>query len=481
VVPQPGSGTGHSAEAVLAMTLAVTLAGLAVIGTGLVGHVVEERGRLSAESRLLHIALHDELTGLPNRRRFGEALAERCAALADGGPPFALLIVDLDRFKAVNDTLGHPAGDVVLRRAAERLAIAAQGRGALLARIGGDEFAILVDRPHEVEILARNVVELLCRPFLVGGNVADIGASIGIARAPADGTTPEGLNQNADLALYGAKAKGRNGYAIFEPAMAEETLLRRSLETDLRRAVAKEEFEVVYQPLVDARSGAFTGAEALVRWRHPTRGVISPVTFIPLAEELGLVGRIGDFVLRRACEDAATWPEHLGVSVNLAAAQIVHPRLQRTVTEALSAAGLAPSRLEIEITETTLLSNDALVTAALLRLSATGIRIALDDFGTGYSSLSYLHRFPIHRIKIDRSFVQRLPEDQGSASIVRAIALLGHSLGMTVTAEGVETEAQRDWVAAQGCDRLQGFYFSRPVSSVDIARVWSAQPADAAA
>ncbi len=482
VTPVPGVSESSDTRTLVALALGVAVVALVVVGAGVSGHLIENRLRTSSENQLRHVALHDALTGLANRRYFAEALDARCAAMQAGGPGLALILVDLDRFKAVNDTYGHLVGDVVLHRAAERLAAAVAHAGEL-ARVGGDEFAILLlgEAADRAESIADRIVQLLGSPFLVEGNMAEIGASVGLARGPHDGITASELTHNADLALYAAKAAGRDGFRAFDAIMAEQVEQRRALETDLRWAVAREEFEVFYQPQVASRTGTFVGAEALIRWRHPTRCAIPPSTFIPIAEELGLVSQIGKFVLRRACEDARNWPSHLSVAVNISPMQLLDPCLSQMVAGVLHETGLDPARLEIEITETALLGNDEVALATLRALAALGIRVSLDDFGTGYSSLSYLHGFPINSIKIDRSFVQHLPDDAGSASIVRAIAQLGQSLGLSITVEGVETAEQRDWAAKQGCDNLQGYLFSRPVPAQDLAAIWHANAGQTAA
>jgi diguanylate cyclase (GGDEF)-like protein len=377
------------------------------------------------------------------------------------------MMVDLDRFKPINDTLGHPVGDQVLQRIARRLRIAARDND-MVARIGGDEFAVIAfdatDR-DTVTAIAERITELLARPMVIHGNVIELSGSVGMAIAPEHGTTPELLIQHADIALYSAKNNGRDTYRVFEPMLMETIKRRRSLEAALRRACMRDEFTIVYQPVFSSVNGAITAAEALLRWTCPEHGEIPPSEFIPIAEELGLVSRIGADVLRQACSDAAAWPETIDLAVNVSPVQLLDPRLPQTVAQALADSGLPPERLELEITETALLNNDEAALRTLTQIRNLGVSISLDDFGTGYSSLSYLHRFPISRIKIDKSFIQRVPEDSGSVSIVRAITQLGSSLNMQITAEGIETESQLAFIREQGCDHVQGFLTGRPIAS----------------
>ncbi len=433
----------------------------------------DQRERLSTEAEIRRLAHLDPLTGLPNRRSFGEELARRLAETARRSDRLALFMLDLDRFKPVNDTLGHAMGDALLRRLARRLG-AALREGDMLARLGGDEFAVIarVDGAAEAEALADRLIEVARRPYLIDGHVLEVGASIGIALFPRDGRTPDTLAQSADIALYAAKEAGRGRWRLFETEMTTRRQQRRALELDLRRAIARGELEVHYQPQIEAGTGAFTGAEALLRWTHPTRGPVSPAVFVPLAEELGLIGEIGEWVLRTACRDAASWPEPLTVAVNLSPIQLRSPDLVDMVFRILDETSLAPHRLELEITETALIEDDGSTLATLGALRARGIRISMDDFGTGYSSLSYLSRFPFDKIKIDQSFIRLAPDDAGSASIVRAITTLGSRLGMAVTAEGVETEAQRRFMEAEGATQLQGYLISKPVSAATVAAMF---------
>ncbi|MCJ2016929.1 EAL domain-containing protein [Methylobacterium sp. E-065] len=430
----------------------------------------DQRERLQTESKMRALAYSDTLTDLPNRARFHDLLARHAATCGSDGRAFAVLVLDLDRFKLVNDTLGHGIGDALLRKTARRLT-AALGPRDVVARLGGDEFAVLqvgTAGPEGVETLAARIIELVGRPFLIDGQLVTVGASVGAALAPTDGTEPGALLRNADLALYKAKADGKGTFRRFDPALDARVRARRSLEADLRRAIAVQEFELHYQPLVDARSGRITAAEALVRWRHPERGLVSPADFIPLAEETGLIGPLGQWVLRTACAQAVRWPSHIRVAVNLSPVQFRDLRLAETVKAALTASGLATKRLELEITEGVLLADEERTLATLTRLRAAGVGISMDDFGTGYSSLSYLRRFPFDTIKIDQSFVRQLPGDPESAAIVRAIITMGTCLGMTITVEGVETAEQFAFSAASGCDQVQGYHVSRPLPAADF-------------
>ena len=430
----------------------------------------DQRERLRSEARLRMLAFTDTITGLPNRARLSDLLDHHAAALRNGGDGFAVLMLDLDRFKFVNDTLGHGMGDELLRKVAARLRSAVPETN-VVARLGGDEFAILLlDAPDvdRVQAVAAALVDAIDRAFLLDGQLVHVGVSVGVAIAPLDGTQPEELLRNADFALYKAKGEGKGTFSLFEPALAERMLARTRLEADMRRALEVGEFEVHYQPLVDAGTGAVTAAEALVRWRHPERGLIPPVDFIPLAEETGLILQLGAWVLRTACAQAMTWTSTIKVAVNLSPVQFRDDRLAETVAAILGATGLPAARLELEITEGVMLDDEDRTLAMLTRLKALGVGLAMDDFGTGYSSLSYLRRFPFSKIKIDRSFVRLLPEDPESAAIVRAIITMGACLGMTTTVEGVETAEQYAFVAAADCTQVQGYHVSRPLPYADF-------------
>jgi diguanylate cyclase (GGDEF)-like protein len=418
------------------------------------------------------MARHDALTDLPNRVLFRERLMDALAATRRGGT-LALLYLDLDRFKGVNDTLGHHMGDELLKLVAERLRACVRETDTV-ARVGGDEFAIIqtgVERPIDTAALARRIGEAVRAPYDLAGHAVIIDTSIGIAMGPTDGHEPDDLLKAADMALYGAKADGRGTYRFFESGMDKRMKSRRELEIALRRALSQGEFELHYQPQVDVVDGRITGCEALLRWKHPERGMVSPAEFIPVAEEIGLIVPIGEWVLRKACMDAARMPGHIKIAVNLSPIQVMNPNIVSVVIGALSAASLPAHRLEIEITESVLMQSTELTMATLHRLREIGVRISMDDFGTGYSSLSYLRKFPFDKIKIDRSFIAGLPTDSDSVAIVRAVAGLARSLNMTATAEGVETKQQLDQVRALGCAEMQGYLFSPPRPLAQLAEL----------
>ena len=384
--------------------------------------------------------------------------------------------LDLDQFKAVNDTFGHHAGDKLLKIVAERLCGLVRETDTI-ARMGGDEFVIVqapIADPADATSLAQRVIKLLSEPYDIDGHQAVIGASIGISVGPGDGTSPDKLLRNADLALYRAKGDGRGTFRFFEPVMDLQMQTRRLMEQDLRKALPAGEFELHYQPVVNLASNEISGFEALIRWNHPTKGLISPASFIPLAEEIGFIVPMGEWVIRQACATAAQWPDHLHIAVNISAVQFRNPGLMQVIIGALAASGLHPTRLEIEITETVLLHNKEATLAVLHQLRELGIRIAMDDFGTGYSSLTYLQSFPFDKIKIDRSFVKDITENSGSLNIVRAVAALANGMGMTATAEGVETTEQLDRIASEGCTEMQGFLFSKPLPAREIERLFLA-------
>jgi diguanylate cyclase (GGDEF)-like protein len=413
------------------------------------------------------VAWLDPLTGLNNRRHFNQVLRD-LAGTASPGAGHTVLTIDLDRFKAINDTLGHPVGDALLCLAARRLRQETR-EDDLLARLGGDEFVILIAGGERAEPLAARMVEVLSRPFLVEGHVANIGASIGIAAFVPGETSADDLMRYAELALYDAKSAGGGTWRMFDPAMAAEAQARRELETALRKALMMGELSLVYQPQLNVRTQSLTGFEALLRWTHPTLGQVSPATFIPVAEEIGCIVGLGEWVLKTACQEAMRWPAAISVAVNVSPRQLGDSeRLAAAVQSALQSSGLPPERLELEITEGAMLSTDPHVLETLHRLRASGIRIAMDDFGTGYSSLSQLRSFPFDKIKIDRSFVAALGFNGEAAAMIQAIATLGAGLGMTTTAEGVETADQAALVGAHGCTDIQGYLLSRPIAAAGV-------------
>jgi diguanylate cyclase (GGDEF)-like protein len=427
-----------------------------------------------SEVKIEYMAHHDSLTDLANRVLLNERLEQALGRRIHREQMVAVHHLDLDQFKAVNDTFGHPAGDKLLKTVADRL------RGLVsdtdtIARMGGDEFVIVqapITDPADATALAQRIIERMSEPYDLDGHQAVIGASIGIAVGPGDGLRPDRLLRNADLALYRAKGEGRGTFRFFEPAMDLQMQTRRIMEQDLRKALPDGEFELYYQPVINLASNAISGFEALIRWNHPQKGLVAPAAFIPLAEEIGFIVPMGEWVIRQACATAAQWPGDLHVAVNISAVQFRNPGLMQVIVGALAASGLQPTRLEIEITETVLLQNKETTLAVLHQLRSLGIRIAMDDFGTGYSSLTYLQCFPFDKIKIDRSFVKDITENTGSLNIVRAVAALANGMGMTATAEGVETEEQLNRISAEGCTEMQGYLFSKPLPAAEIERLF---------
>ena len=425
------------------------------------------RERREAEERIRHLAHHDGLTGLANRTLFGERFRHALVLSDRAAEPSAVLCLDLDRFKAVNDTLGHAAGDMLLRQVADRLREATRETDTV-ARLGGDEFAIVqsnVPQPQGASALAARLVEALSAPFDLGGQQANIGTSVGVALYPQDGATADALLKNADVALYRAKAQGRGTSCFYEADMDATLRARRLLERDLRAAVGTDQLEMHYQPLVACGGGDVTGFEALMRWTHPERGPVPPAEFIPLAEETGLILALGQWALETACRAAASWPGERRVAVNLSPAQLRGHALPGAVADILARTGLAAGRLELEVTESLLIGDPVQALVILREVKALGVRIALDDFGTGYSSLSYLRHFPFDKLKIDRSFVQALGEDRGAQAIVEAILAMSRSLNLDVTAEGVETADQLAMLRAQACGTVQGYLLGRPMQA----------------
>jgi diguanylate cyclase (GGDEF)-like protein len=420
--------------------------------------------RKEAAERIAHLAFHDSLTGLPNRSVFVDHLARTVARADESADPVAVLCVDLDGFKAVNDIYGHPAGDALLIAAAQRLRAAVRGH-ELVARLGGDEFAVVQaggEQPGHAGLLAQRVVEALAEPFAIGSDTVRISASVGVALFPADPAAPESLVKNADMALYRAKADGRGTARCYEAAMDEALRRRRQLEADLRQAIGRGELSVHYQPLADLGSGSILGFEALLRWTHSSLGAIGPATFIPLAEESGFILKLGEWVLREACGEAARWTPALKLSVNLSPVQFTQGDLAAEVEAILAETGLDPTRLELEVTEGLLIKDAEKAIVILERLKALGVQISMDDFGTGYSSLSYFRMFPFDKVKIDQSFIRDMIDNPQARAIIRSVIGLGRGLGMPVVAEGVETAEQLDALRAEGCDQVQGYWISRP-------------------
>jgi diguanylate cyclase (GGDEF)-like protein len=428
---------------------------------------ITERRR--AEAKIAYMAHHDALTDLPNRLRLCEQLRQMLAR-SKRGEQLAVFCLDLDQFKDVNDALGHPVGDLLLQAVADRLRQCIRDAD-MVARLGGDEFAIVqvgASQPADATSLASRLIETISAPYELNSHQVVIGLSIGIALAPNDGLDPNQLLRNADMALYRAKADGRGLYRFFEPEMDARMQARRSLEIDLRKAIANSEFELFYQPLVDMQTECVTGFEALIRWHHPERGLVSPLDFITVAEETGLIVPLGDWVLRQACVEAATWPSGVKVAVNLSPIQFKNKNLLLSVVSALAASGLSPSRLELEITEAVLLQETDATLAILHELRGLGVRISMDDFGTGYSSLGYLRKFPFDKIKIDQSFIFDMSDHDDSLAIVRAVIAMGNSLGIATTAEGVETRGQFKQLKLEGCTEVQGYLFSPPKPAAEL-------------
>jgi diguanylate cyclase (GGDEF)-like protein len=420
--------------------------------------------RKEAAARIAHLAFNDALTGLPNRAVFTDHLARTVENAAENGGPVAVLCIDLDGFKAVNDIHGHPTGDALLIAAAQRLRAVVRG-DELVARLGGDEFAVVQcggRQPDHAGRLSERILAALAQPFELETETVRISGSVGIALFPADAAEPEDLIKNADMALYRAKAEGRGGGRFYEAAMDDALRQRRQLDNDLRQAIARAELGVHYQPLADLESGRIIGFEALLRWTHPQLGEIGPATFIPLAEESGLILKLGEWVLREACTEAARWTPPLKLSVNLSPVQFAQDDLAGLVEQILAETGLDPARLDLEVTEGLLIKDAERAIGILQRLKALGVRISMDDFGTGYSSLSYFRMFPFDKVKIDQSFIHDMIKNPQARAIIRSVIGLGRGLGMPVVAEGVETTEQLDALRDEGCDQVQGYLISRP-------------------
>jgi diguanylate cyclase (GGDEF)-like protein len=465
-------GTWHTRFQELANGRTVSIDRRETADGGFVATYEDVTERRRAEARIAFLAHHDTVTGLPNREALGQQI-DMAVAQAGRDAGFAVFAIDLDDFRPVNETLGHGVGDELLAAVGARLTACVREVDCV-ARLGADEFIVVqrgVDRPEEAAILARRIIEVLSAPYSLSSHEISVGLTVGITLAPGDGATCEKLLKNAEVALDRGKTEARGSFRFFEPEMDARLQARRMLERDLRDALAREAFEVYYQPIYSLDIDRICGFEALLRWDHPSRGFVSPAEFIPIAEELGLIVPLGEWVLRRACEEAARWPDGLKVAVNVSAVQFTSASLVTAVREALRRTGLPGRRLELEITEAVRVAKPGATTAILHSLKALGVRVSMDDFGTGYSSLSYLRSFPFDKIKIDQSFVRDLCLKDGTDFIVRAVIGLGTSLGMTTTAEGVETEAQLAHLRAEGCDEVQGYLISRPVPVSQVGEV----------
>src|SRR6266576_2532622 len=447
---------------------------------GWVATIEDVTERRRSEERITHLAHYDALTNLPNRALFHEKLKQELARIT-AGEQLAVLYIDIDEFKSVNDTLGHLIGDELLKSVAASLSLCVATTD-FVARLGGDEFAIVqtaVKTPADVTELVRRVFDAIREPYECFGHQVTTDASIGIALAPQHGVDLDQILKNADLAMYAAKSAGRRTYRFFEPAMDAQVKARRKLEMDLRQAITDRALEVYYQPCISLEDNKITGCEALLRCHHPERGTIPPAEFIPIAEDTGLINQLGEWVLTTACAEAATWPDHIKLAVNVSPVQFKSGTLALKIVAALAASGLAANRLELEITEAVLIRDNEAALAILHQLRGIGVRIALDDFGTGYSSLSYLRRFPFDKIKIDRCFVSDIDAADGSSSIVQAVVNIATALNMTTVAEGVETEAQRALLRELGCTEMQGYLFSAAKPAAEVKRLFAAPSAQA--
>jgi diguanylate cyclase (GGDEF)-like protein len=456
--------------------------GLLLFGTLLSLRILQQKKR--TEDLVNYLAFHDELTSLPNRMMLNQRLDQALSRHSRAGTQLAIVFMDLDRFKVINDSLGHGAGDVLLRQVADRLRDESR-KGDTVARMGGDEFVLLVENPEtlmDVSACAQRVVDRLSAPYVIGRNECHITVSVGISIYPSDGVDSQTLLKAADVAMYGAKELGRNNYLRYAASMNVHTVERLELESDLRRALERDELLLHYQPIVETTTGIITGTEALLRWKHPLRGMIAPSAFIPLAEETGLIVPIGEWVLATACARNKAWQDqgltNLSVSVNLSARQFGDPMLLEKLTRIISASGLDPASLELEITESMVMSHGACAVAVLENLKSIGVQIAIDDFGTGYSSLAYLKRFPIDTLKVDRSFIRDIPVDSSDMKITRAIIALAHGLKLKVVAEGVETADQLRFLLAHHCDAVQGYFLHRPLAEAEVTDVLALNRAD---
>jgi diguanylate cyclase (GGDEF)-like protein len=449
--------------------------GLLIFGSLLSLRILQQKKR--TEDWFNYLAFHDELTSLPNRMMLNQRLDQALSRHSRAGTQLAIVFMDLDRFKVINDSLGHEAGDVLLRQVADRLRGESR-KGDTVARMGGDEFVLLIENPEtlmDVSACAQRVVERLSAPYVLARNDCHITVSAGISIYPSDGVDSQTLLKAADVAMYRAKELGRNNYLRYAPSMNVHTLERLELESDLRHALERDEFLLHYQPIVETATGLITGTEALLRWNHRLHGVISPTAFIPLAEETGLIVPIGEWVLATACARNKAWQSqgltNLSISVNLSARQFGDPMLLENLVRIIGASGLDPSSLELEITESMVMPHGACAVAVLENLKSIGVQIVIDDFGTGYSSLAYLKRFPIDTLKVDRSFIRDIPADTSDMKITRAIIALAHGLKLKVVAEGVETADQLKFLRAHHCDSAQGYFLHRPLPEAEVTQV----------
>jgi diguanylate cyclase (GGDEF)-like protein len=442
-------------------------------GGGWVTLIEDITERRRAEAEIVHLARHDVLTGLANRAEFNARLEEASRRLKRNGGNLAVMMIDLDRFKAVNDTLGHLAGDQLLSEVARRLQSTVRDTD-VLARLGGDEFAIIqeggADQREGAVALALRIIEAISVPFDLNGQQVEVGTSIGIALAPEDGVEPDELLRRADLALYSVKSSGRNDFCLFRNEMLEIVNTQQSAERELREAIAQRQFELHYQPVVDVKTRELRGVETLVRWRHPDKGMIAPDHFIPLAESTGLIVPLGEWILNQACADAANWPADVKVAINISAIQFKKGNLFEVILSALVKTGLQPERLELEITETSLLENQDAHLTTIRQLKNLGLSIALDDFGTGFSSINYLTIFPFDKIKIDKSFTKGILSRADCKAVVACSLALAKGLGIVTTVEGIETEEQFEYMRAAGVELAQGYLFGKPVPISEFGR-----------